>query len=76
MKKKIDKKAKVQAPALHVGNLMDKASCDNMAKAIGTVLKACSDTRSSDDVSVKALQVLTDMAEVKNINVNSCIFGV
>lgn len=56
---------------IRIGNTLGKKSTKNLCKAISTILKVGEETGTSDEVLIKALDVLANISEVKNINISN-----
>ena len=59
---------------LHIGTKLDKDTSDNAADALCKVLKACYDTRSTDEVTLAVLSALKAVLSVQNVSINNCNF--
>lgn len=59
---------------LHIGAKLDKETADNAAEALCKVLKACYDTRTTDDVTLAVLSSLKSVLSVQNVSINNCSF--
>lgn len=59
---------------LHIGAKLDKETADNAASAIATVFNSAYETRQTDDVILKALDVLKSAVTVQHVNIQNCTF--
>lgn len=59
---------------LHIGAKLDKETADNAASAIVTVFHSAYETRQTDEVILKALDVLKSAVTVQNVSVQNCTF--
>ena len=59
---------------LHIGAKLDKETADNAASAIAQLFESAYETRQTDKVILRALDVLKASVTVQNVSINSCTF--
>jgi hypothetical protein len=60
---------------LHIGNKIDKQSAELLKDSITAIFDSASKNRMDQSTVVKALEVLTQVFEIKNVTISNSTFS-